>query len=425
MSNGTPDRGEVRMRITSDGIRIIAARATRSFGYGFLAVVLGVYLQLLGYDAVVIGVVFSLMLVGGAAFTILARGLEARLGRRAQLLLFGGFMVAAGGLLWSSTSLPVIVVAAVLGVVSPTGTEVGPFLSLEQAALPQAASAADRNAVFAAFSLAGSLAAAAGALVSGLPSILAGSSAVGPGDIRPLFLLFSVLGVVVLVLYAGLSPAIEAARAPRATSLSPQSRALVSKLAALFALDSFAGGFVLQSFVSFWFFTVWSLPPGQLGVLFAVANVMSAGSFIVAAGLANRIGLIRTMVFTHLPSNLLLMLVPVMPTASSAVAVYLGRMALSQMDVPTRQAYTVGVVAPEERVAAAGYTNVARNVSQSLSPPLGGAAFQVLSAASPFLIGGGLKIAYDLAMFREFRKVAPRTEESASAQLSRSGGGPD
>jgi len=401
------------VRITSDGIRVIAARATRSFGYGFLAVVLGVYFQLLGYDAVVIGVLFALMLVGGAAFTILARGLEARLGRRAQLLLFGGFMVAAGGLLWSSASLPVLVVAAVLGVVSPTGTEVGPFLSFEQASLPQAASSADRNAVFAAFSLAGSLAAAAGALLGGLPSILAGPSAVGPDDIRPLFLLFSVLGLVVLFLYAGLSPAIEAARRPRAASLSPESRALVSKLAALFALDSFAGGFVLQSFVSFWFFTQWALPPGQLGILFAVANVLTAGSFLVAAGLANRIGLIRTMVFTHLPSNLLLMLVPVMPTASSAIAVYLGRMALSQMDVPTRQAYTVGVVAPEERVAAAGYTNVARNVSQSLSPPLGGAAFQVLSAASPFFIGGALKIAYDLAIYRKFRDVPPRPEVPA------------
>jgi len=410
------------VRITSDGIRIIAARATRAFGYGFLAVVLGVYLQLLGYDAVVIGIVFGLMLVGGAAFTILARGLETRLGRRTQLLLFGGFMAAAGVLLWSSPSLAVIVVAATLGVVSPTGTEVGPFLTLEQAALPQAASTADRNAVFATFSLAGSLAAAAGALLAGVPSILAAPSAAGPGDIQPLFLLFSALGILVLVLYAGLSPAIEATRtasAGKAVSLSPQSRVLVSKLAALFALDSFAGGFVLQSFVSFWFFTQWAVPPGQLGVLFSVANVLTAASFLVAARLANRIGLIRTMVFTHLPSNLLLMLVPVMPTASSAIGVYLGRMALSQMDVPTRQAYTVGVVAPQERVAAAGYTNVARNLSQSLSPPIGGAAFQVLGVASPFLIGGGLKIAYDLAIFREFRKLEPRAEDSASAQRSR------
>ena len=410
------------MRVAGDGLRIIAARATRSFGYGFLAVVLGVYLRLRGYDGTQIGLVFGLMLVGGAVFTILARALEFRIGRRIQLLLFGGLMVVAGGLLWSSSSLTVIAVAAVLGVVSPTGTEVGPFLPLEQGALPQTAPPEDRNAAFAVFNLAGSLAAAAGALLGGLPSLLAGPATVRAADILPLFLMYAALGVVVLVLYSGLSPAIEATRPPGSWPLSPRSRTIVSKLAALFAVDSFAGGFVLQSFVSYWFFTRWSTPPDQLALLFSAANVLTSLSFLAAAAIANRIGLIRTMVFTHIPSNVLLMLVPLMPSASLGVLCYLGRMALSQMDVPTRQAYTVSVVAPRERVAAAGYTNVARNVAQSVSPPLAGWSFQFLSLASPFLIGGGLKIAYDLAIFREFRNVAPIAEPPTAAGYSGPGG---
>ncbi len=400
------------MRITADGVRIIAARATRSFGYGFLAVVLGVYLTLRGYDGVQIGLVFGLMLVGGAALTIVARNLEHRLGRRTQLLLFGSFMVLAGVLLWASASLVVIALAAVLGVVSPTGTEVGPFLPLEQAGLPHTTAEQDRTAVFALFNLAGSLSAAAGALLGGLPSLLAAPNAVRAEDMLPLFLLYAALGAAVLVLYAGLSPAIETAKASASTRLSQRSRAIVSRLSFLFALDAFAGGFVLQSFVSYWFFRQWSLAPDRLGVLFSAANVLTSVSFLVAARLATRIGLIRTMVFTHLPSNVLLALVPLMPTATLAVACYLGRMALSQMDVPTRQAYTVSVVAPEERVAAAGYTSIARNIAQSASPPLAGWSLVAISLAAPFFLGGGLKIAYDLALFRVFRNISERTESS-------------
>lgn len=403
--------GERGVRVNADGVRIIAARATRSFGYGFLAVVLGVYLRLRGFDATVIGIVFGVMLAAGAGLTVVARVLERRLGRRTQLLLFGGLMAIAGVLLWASTSAVVIAIAAALGVVSPTGTEVGPFLPLEQASLPGTTAERRRTSVFAWFNLAGSLSAAAGALFAGLPAVLAAPGAVRADHLVPLFAAYAALGVLVIVLYAGLSPGIEAAVAP--TALSVRSRAVVSRLSALFAVDAFAGGFVLQSFVSYWFFVRWSLPTDRLGVLFFAANVLTSLSFLAAARIATHIGLIRTMVFTHLPSNVLLILVPLVPTAELAVACYLGRMALSQMDVPTRQAYTVGVVAPSERVAAAGYTNIARNVAQSGSPPIAGWSLAFLGFAAPFLLGGGLKILYDLALFHAFRSM-PEGRETGS-----------
>jgi predicted MFS family arabinose efflux permease len=255
------------------------------------------------------------------------------------------------------------------------------------------------------YNLAATLAASLGALFSGLPAFAAPYLGLPKIPFAFLFLFYSGLGLLTLAIYASLSPSMESRNPARASTLSVVSRGKVSRLAALFATDSFGGGFVVQSFVAFWFARVYGLDPVALAGVFFAANLLASASFLVAARLASRFGLLNVMVFTHLPSNVLLMLVPLMPTLPLALGAYLARMSLSQMDVPTRQSYTMTIVPPDDRTAAASFTTIARNLGQSISPGLGGLAFAAWIAA-PFLLGGGIKIAYDLALLVTFRKVS-------------------
>ncbi len=393
--------------MSRDGRRLVAARVVRSFGYGFLAVALGSYLKDAGYTGVEVGLVLTIALASAAAASILV-GLRAdAFGRRRVLMVFAALMAVAGGLLLLGPSLPIVAIAVAVGTVSPTGGEVGPFLSVEQAMLPQASDPSRRADAFAAYNLAGNFAAAAGALFSGVPAFARSVLGLSSPPYEMLFVAYAGLGLLTLAVYATLSPSLESvAREPlRVAAMS--SRPAVTRLSFLFATDSFAGGFVLQSFVAFWFASVHGADPILLAAAFFAANLLTSLSFLVAARLAGRIGLLRTMVFTHLPSNVLLILVPFMPTLPLALAAYLGRMSLSQMDIPTRQSYVVSIVPPEERTAAASFTNIARNLGQAASPGLAGAVF-ALWAASPFVFGGGIKIAYDLLLFAAFRKVPLR-----------------
>jgi MFS family permease len=386
-------------------------RAVRLFGYGLLSVTLVVYLISLGFTESSAGLLLSLALLGDVILSLAITTSADRLGRRRMLLVGALLIVFAGAVLASTPLVWLFVVAALVGILSPSGYEVGPFLSIEQAALAQIVADRDRTQYFAWYNLVGAMAAAAGALLSGvLVQALQQAGLAPQASYRATLVVYAGLGVLLAVLYLCLSHAVEAAPTPRAAA-GPRlglhrSRGVVARLSGLFALDAFAGAFVLQSLVAYWFVVRFSAPPMAVGGIFFGANILAGVSGLVAARLAGRFGLINTMVFTHLPSNILLMCVPLMPTLSSASAVLLLRFALSQMDVPTRQSYTLAVVSPEERSAAAGVTTTARSVGAMLSPMLSGRLLAVPALiGAPFFISGGLKIVYDLLLYRSFRGV--------------------
>ncbi len=400
--------------VSPDGWLLIATRAVRNFGYGYLSVILGLYLAALGLDAAQIGAVFAASLAGGAAMTVLVAVVADRVGRRVMLRLSAILMAIAGIAFTASDQIAVLLVAAVVGTISPSAGEVGPFLGLEQAALPQTTLDRHRTTLFAWYNLAGSLASALGALVAGLPVLLGLSDLAG---YRWLVWGYAATGLLLWLLFSRLSAAIEVSGntglqgpLPRRWLGVHRSGGLLARLAVLFALDSFAGGFIVQGLVAYWLHLRFSAEPAQLGAIFFGTNLLAAFSYLVAARMARRIGLINTMVVTHLPSNVLLLLVPLMPTLGSAVAVLLLRNALAQMDVPTRQSYIVAVVDPDERSAAAGLTAAVRNVAHAVAPGLAGATLAVPALGLPFLIAGGLKIVYDLSLFFMFRHIRPPEE---------------
>jgi MFS family permease len=333
------------------------------------------------------------------------------------MLMIGAVLMTAAGVAFASTGhFGLLLVAGTLGVISPSGHEVGPFLSIEQAALSHVVTDRDRTETFAWYTLAGSIATALGALVAGSGTRALQNAGVAPvPSYRAVVVLYAILGLLLAALFHRLSRAAEAATLgeKRALQLSvaglsglDRSRDVVVRLSALFALDSFGGGFVIQSFAAYWFHLRFGVDPGTLGAIFFWANIFAGLSALAASRLAARIGLVRTMVFTHVPSNILLILVPLMPTLSSAIAVLLVRFSISQMDVPTRQSFVMAVVPPEERSAAAGVTGVARTIGASISPVLAGMLFAHPSLVNvPFFIAGVLKISYDVTLYRLFVAV--------------------
>ena len=404
------------MTLTTDARLLFATRMARMFAYGLLAVVLVLYLAELGFDGARIGAILTLTLVGDAAISLWLTTHADRLGRRRILLVGAALMLAAGAVFGLSTDFWVLLLAATIGVISPSGNEVGPFLAVEQASLSQTLPDRDRTRVFGWYNLAGSLATASGALVAGLlAQLLQGSGTSQLDSYRAIVFGYAAIGIGMALLFTLLSSKIEVPAAPDvsvATRLGlHRSRGVVLRLAALFSLDAFAGGFVMQSLIAYWFHLRFGADPATLGAIFFGANILAGFSALAAARLAARIGLINTMVFTHLPSNVLLILVPLMPTLPIAVGVLLARFAISQMDVPTRQSYTIAVVDPDERSAAAGVTGIARSVGAAISPSLAAPLVQSVPLASlPFFIAGGLKIVYDLLVLRAFRAVKPPEE---------------
>jgi MFS family permease len=396
-----------------DVVLLFTARSVRLFAYGALSVVLALYLHEAGLSGAQIGLLFTLTLAGDAGISLWITTTADRIGRKKMLLLGAGLMIMAG-VVFSLTGNPVLLmIAGVIGVISPSGHEIGPFLSLEQAALSQLLPAEERTRAFARYNLAGSLAGAAGALAGGsLSKLLMTSGFSELASYRAVIFGYAACGIVLVFLFLYLSPAVEAttpASVKKRVLGLHKSRGVVMKLSALFALDAFAGGFVIQSMVAYWFHIKFGVDAGLLGKIFFGANILAGISALLAARIASRIGLINTMVFTHIPSNVLLCLVPLMPTLSWAIAVLMLRFTISQMDVPTRQSYTMSVVAPDERSAASGVTTIARSVGAAISPALAGAMLAVPSLLSaPFLVAGGLKIVYDLLLYRSFRKADVR-----------------
>ncbi len=386
------------------------------FGYGLLSVVLVLYLVALGVDGFMVGLILTLTLLGDAAISLWLTTHADRLGRK-RILAAGAALMLLAGIVFAIAHDPwILLLAATIGVISPSGNEVGPFLAVEQASLSQTIHDRDRTRIFGWYNLAGSLATASGALAAGfIAQGLQGSGATEMDSYRAIVIGYAVIGVVLAGLFWRLSPAVEVPEAKR-TSVATQlglhrSRGIVFRLAALFSLDAFAGGFVMQSLIAYWFHQRFGADPAALGAIFFGANILAGFSALAAARLAARIGLINTMVFTHLPSNVLLILVPLMPTLPLAVGVLLARFAISQMDVPTRQSYTIAVVEPDERSAAAGVTGIARSLGAAVSPSLATPLIQSVPLAGlPFVIGGGLKIVYDLLVLRAFSAVRPPEE---------------
>jgi MFS family permease len=398
--------------VTPDGRRLLLARVLRTFAYGYLSVVLGVYLDRLGLDPTRIGIVLTSAIAGSAVMTVLWSLFADRYGRRRTISTMAVLM-AIGGLAFAFTdSFAVLIVAGFTGTISATNSEVGVFQTVDQAMLPQTAPDARRTWLFAVYNTLATFGGALGALFAASVGLFERLGLAGADAYRPLFVLYAIIGLANLALFAGLTDKLELAKVhgERRFLGIHRSRGTVAKLAALFGLDAFAGALVVQSLVAYWFFIRWGLDPTQLAVLFFAVNVLSGLSLLGAGWLAARFGLLNTMVFTHLPSNVLLMLVPLMPTAWLAVAVFLMRMSISQMDVPTRQSYTMAVVDPDERTATAGLTNVARTASSAFSPLVTGVAFAAGSFALPFILAGALKIAYDGLVYVTFRGVRPPEE---------------
>jgi len=398
--------------VTPDGRRLLLARVLRTFAYGYLSVVLGVYLDRLGLDPTRIGTVLTSAIAGSAVMTVAWSVFADRYGRRRTISTMAVLM-AIGGLAFAMTdSIAILVLAGFTGTISATNSEVGVFQTVDQAMLPQTAPDARRTWLFAVYNTLAMFGGAIGALFAASVGIFERLGLTGADAYRPLFVLYALVGLANLALFAGLTDKLELTRVEgeRRSLGIHRSRRTVAKLAALFSIDAFAGGLVVQSLVAYWFYIRWGLDPGQLAVLFFAVNVLSGLSLLAAGWLAARFGLLNTMVFTHLPSNLLLVLVPVMPTAALAVAIFLLRMSISQMDVPTRQSYTMAVVDPDERAATAGLTNVARTASSAFSPLVTGVAFAAGSFALPFFLAGALKIAYDGLVYVTFRGVRPPEE---------------
>ncbi|GAC1543739.1 MAG: MFS transporter [Vulcanimicrobiaceae bacterium] len=382
--------------------RVVAARALRNAAYGWLSVVLAVALAERGLTAAGVGAILTVALMAGAVFSFGTGALVERLGRRTTLVLAALAMAATGALLALARDPALLVFAAVLGTLSPGGQEVGPFAAIEQAAIAEA-TPDERTRRYATYNIVGTFAAAGGALVA----------AIAPSE--TLLWAYGGAGLGLAALYATTFPRADAAarrtipaiaaRRPRAPRVG-----VVERLTLLFGLDALAGGFAVQSFIAYWLHLRFGVGPHALGLLFFGTNVLAALSLLAAARLAERIGLLATMVATHLPSNAFLFVVPLMPSFPLAAAALLARSALSQMDVPTRQAYTMALVPAAERTRAAGLTAAVRPAAAAVAPVLAGLALQSVAFGLPFYLAGGLKIVYDLLLFATFRNVAPSPE---------------
>ncbi len=402
-------------RPTRDITILFSTRIIRLFCYGFLSVVLALYLSEAGLTESQIGLLFTLTLVGDAGITLWLTTSADRLGRK-RTLIFGALLMIGAGIVFVLTrNVILLIIAAIIGVISPSGNEIGPFLSVEQAGLTQLIRNKSRTQFFAWYALVGSLATATGALAGGwLAQILQDNGWAALESYRVVLIGYAFGGILLLLLFLNLTKSIEVETAQDTTKRIlglHRSRAVVFKLSSLFAMDAFAGALLVQSLMAYWFHIRFGVEAGVLGSIFFGANILAGISALLAIRLADRFGLINTMVFTHIPSNILLILVPLMPTLPLAIGVLLLRFSISQMDVPTRQSYTMAVVAPDERSAASGVTAIARSVGASVSPALTGLLFSIpILFNAPFFLAGGLKIIYDLLLFREFRAVKPPEE---------------
>ena len=396
--------------VLPDARLLLWTRALRAFGDGYVSLLLPFYLTLLGFDALQVGMIITATLLGSGAMT-LGVGLIAHRYRSRRLLLAVSLLMAATGVaIVCVTDFWPLFVVAFIGTLNPSAGDVSAFLPLEHALLARATRAPTRTALFARYSWIGAFVGALGAQAAGLPDLLAAVRGVSVKEaMQGMFLLYATFGLACFTLYRRLSPALDARHEEKSVPLG-KSRRIVYTLAALFSLDSFAGGFAVQSLLALWLYQRFGLSLAETGAIFFWTGILAAFSHLVSARIAARIGLINTMVFTHLPSSVFLLLVPLMPTLPLALLFLLLRSALSQMDVPARSSYVMAVVSPQERAAAAGVTAVPRSLAAAVSPALAGYLLTLSPFGWPLVICGALKIAYDLTLLGMFRKVKPPEE---------------
>jgi MFS family permease len=404
--------------LNTDIILLFITRILRMFSYGLLSIALVLYLVQLGLSETETGFLLTLTLIGDAVISLGITTTADRLGRRRMLILGAILMTVAGVTFVLTRNLTLLTIAAIIGIISPSGYEIGPFLAIEQAALSQLISNEQRTRIFAWYNLVGVVATALGTLLGGLiAQTLQNQGVIELDSYRVLLIGYALSGLLLAVIFTQLSPTIETTPTtvlPTTSSLGlSRSRGVVMKLSILFALDAFAGGFIIQSLMVYWFHLKFGANIGLLGSIFFGANILAGISALLAARLAAHIGLINTMVFTHIPSNILLVLIPFMPNLPLAVGLLLLRFSISQMDVPTRQSYTMAIISPEERSAAGGVLQMARSVGASLSPALSGLllANPVLFNV-PLFLAGGLKIVYDLLLYHSFKTIKPPEERT-------------
>ena len=397
---------------------LFTTRIVRLFCYGFLSVILALYLIETGLTEKQTGLLFTFTLAGDAGISLWLTTSADRLGRKRTLIIGALLMLGAGIVFILTNNIIILMAAAIIGVISPSGNEIGPFLSVEQAGLSQLISNESRTKIFAWYNLVGSFATATGALAGGwLAQVLRANGWAALDAYRMVLMGYAFGGLLLAILFFSLSSAIEVTQPDLQVETKRifglhRSQKVVFKLSALFALDAFAGGLIVQSMIAYWFHIKFGVESGILGSIFFGANILAGISALLAVRMAEKFGLINTMVFTHIPSNIMLMLVPLMPNLPFAIGLLLLRFSISQMDVPTRQSYTMAVVAPDERSAASGVTAIARSVGASLSPALTGLFLGIpLLINLPFFLTGGLKIAYDLLLFKEFRSMKPPEEK--------------
>lgn len=388
---------------------LIGARALRDFGDGFVAVLLPLYLTKLGFSSFEIGALAGTALFGSAILTLTIGLIGNRFDPRHLLIVAAGLMTATGVALSMTDSFLWLLVIAFVGTVNPSGGTASAFVPIEHAVLAREAASDDRTKAFAHYSLVAGLAAGGGALAAAVPEVLTHMGWPEISAIKAMFALYAILGGVGGALYLDIPARARPPQTAPAAALGP-SRAIVYRLAALFSLDAFAGGFVVQSLLALWLFERFDLSLTTASLFFFLSGVLSAVSFPVAARLSKRFGLINTMVFTHIPSSLCLVLAAFAPSLPVVLTLLLVRAALSQMDVPTRSSYVMAVVTESERTAAASFTSVPRSLAASLSPAIAGALFALPWSASPLILCGTLKIAYDLALLSQFRHLRPPEE---------------
>jgi MFS family permease len=389
---------------------LLAARALRDFGDSFVAVLLPVYLLALGFTPFAVGVIATAALFGSALLTIAVGFLGARYDHRQLLLAAAGLMTATGVAFALVHDYALLLVVALAGTINPSAGSVSVFVPLEHAVLAREVADHVRTRMFARYSLVGALAGAVGALLAAVPDLLAPLGFDQLTAIKLMFVFYALLGMAGGLIYARIPRHRPAAGQVIPTALGP-SRHIIYRLAALFSLDAFAGGFVVQSLLALWLFETFDMSLAAAAAFFFWSGLFSAFSFPVAAWLSRRIGLINTMVFTHIPSSIALVLAALAPTLPIALVLLLIRAALSQMDVPTRSSYVMAVVTPSERAAAASFTSVPRSLAAAASPALAGALFAASFRAWPLVICGGLKILYDVLLLVQFRHRKPPEEE--------------
>ncbi len=397
----------MKLLIDEKGNLLFVTKALRVFAYSYISIILPLYLLRSGYSAFFVGIVVTVAILSSVFYNVLISKYADSFGRGRSLILLS-FMMALSGIIFAlNINNYFIMIAAFIGAISVTGTETGPFLSIEQAALTKFTSAEKRTLMYSTYNFIGYTAMAAGSLFSGLPGFL--------NNFNLYYLLFYVYAAIALILaliYYLLGSNLELDNKKDVQKpITPETKKIIIKLSALFSIDAFGGGFVLQSLLALWFYSRWNLHLSSLSALFFVSGIITALSLFLASRIAKKIGLLNTMVFTHIPSSIFLILIPFSPTAIGSIIFLFARQSLSQMDVPTRQSYMMAIVKPEERTAVAGLTNIPRSIAQASSPALSSFMIQIVQYSIPFVAGGSIKILYDILIFFTFRKIKPPEEK--------------